>query len=116
VEDIQNQYQEHSMLIFPSRYLDALPMVLIEAMANGLPLVSFNSPCGPKDLIRDEVNGFLVETGDVDTLSEKIIALIESDALRQSMGRLARELSADYKIEAIMRQWIHLFATIDKNG
>jgi glycosyltransferase involved in cell wall biosynthesis len=115
VEDIQNRYLEHSMLIFPSRYLDALPMVLIEAMASGLPLVSFNSPCGPKDLIRDGINGFLVQTGDVNTLSERIIRLIESQTLRQSMGKAARELSDNYKIETIMSQWIHLFETIDKN-
>jgi glycosyltransferase involved in cell wall biosynthesis len=101
VEDIQSRYQEHSMLIFPSRYLDALPMALIEAMASGLPLVSFNSPCGPKDLIRDGVNGFLVQTGDINILSERIITLIESQALRQSMGKAARELSNNYKIEII---------------
>jgi glycosyltransferase involved in cell wall biosynthesis len=114
VEDIQNRYEEHSMLIFPSRFLDALPMVLIEAMASGLPLVSFNSPCGPKDLIQDGVNGFLVETGDIKTLSEKIITLIESQTLRETMGKAARELSGNYKIEVIMEQWIRLFETLGK--
>ncbi|MDR2056695.1 MAG: glycosyltransferase family 4 protein [Dysgonamonadaceae bacterium] len=115
VENIQSRYMEHSMLVFPSRYLDALPMVLIEAMASGLPLVSFNSPCGPKDLIRDGVNGFLVETGDINTLSEKIITLIESEALRQSMGKVARAFSTRFRIETIMKHWIDLFETLDKN-
>jgi glycosyltransferase involved in cell wall biosynthesis len=114
VEDIQSRYQEHSMLIFPSRYLDALPMALIEAMASGLPLVSFNSPCGPKDLIREGVNGFLIQTGDIKALSDRIIALIESQDLRRSMGKAAKDLSADYKIETIMPQWIHLFERVDK--
>jgi glycosyltransferase involved in cell wall biosynthesis len=114
VTDIQSHYLEHSMLIFPSRYLDALPMALIEAMASGLPLVSFNSPCGPKDLIREGVNGYLVQTGDVNALSERIITLIESPALRQSMGKAAKELSANYRVETVMQQWIHLFETIDK--
>jgi glycosyltransferase involved in cell wall biosynthesis len=115
VDDIQNRYLEHSMLIFPSRYLDALPMVLIEAMASGLPLVSFNSPCGPKDLVRDGVNGFLVQTGDINALAEKIITLIDSQTLRQSMGKAAKEFSVNYRIETVMPQWIHLFETIDKN-
>jgi glycosyltransferase involved in cell wall biosynthesis len=114
VDDIQSRYQEHDLLVFPSRYLDALPMVLIEAMASGLPLASFNSPCGPKDLIRDGVNGFLVQTGDITTLSEKIIALIESPALRRSMGKAAGESSIAYKLETVMPQWIHLFEMIDK--
>jgi glycosyltransferase involved in cell wall biosynthesis len=114
VTDIQNRYSEHSMLVFPSRYLDALPMVLIEAMASGLPLVSFNSPCGPKDLIRDGINGYLVQTGDVNALSERIMKLIESFTLRQSMGKAARELSVDYRMETVMQQWVHLFETVDK--
>jgi glycosyltransferase involved in cell wall biosynthesis len=89
-------------------------MVLIEAMASGLPLVSFNSPCGPKDLIRDGVNGFLIHTGDIHTLSERIIVLIESQDLRRSMGNAAKDFSADYKIETIMPQWIHIFERVDK--
>jgi glycosyltransferase involved in cell wall biosynthesis len=114
VDDIQNRYLEHSLLIFSSRYLDALPMVLIEAMASGLPLVSFNSPCGPKDLIRDGVNGFLVQTGDIKILSEKIIALIESQTLRNTIGKAAKEFSADYKIETVMKQWVNLFEMLGK--
>jgi glycosyltransferase involved in cell wall biosynthesis len=114
VDTIQEQYQTHSMLIFPSRYLDALPMVLIEALSSGLPLVSFNSPCGPKDLITDGVNGFLVETGDINTLAEKIDNLIESESLRQSMGKAAREISANYRIEKVMEQWVNLFEMLDK--
>jgi glycosyltransferase involved in cell wall biosynthesis len=113
---IQSRYLEHSLFVFSSRYLDALPMVLIEAMASGLPLVSFNSPCGPKDLIRDGVNGFLVETGDIDTFSEKIIALIESQTLRQSMGKAAKEFAGNYKIETVMAQWINLFEMLEKKA
>jgi glycosyltransferase involved in cell wall biosynthesis len=109
VTDIYNRYLDHSMLIFSSRYLDALPMVLIEAMSCGLPLVSFDAPCGPKDVIQNEENGFLVKTGDCVALANKINTLIESDDLRQAMGKAARKSSESYRTDKIMNQWITLF-------
>jgi len=111
-KDIYVQYLQHSMMLFPSRYLEALPMVLIEAMSCGLPLVAFDAPCGPKDVIRDGVNGFLVETGNIETLSAKINALIESDGMRKTMGKAAREMSFDYGEEKIMKRWFQLFETV----
>jgi len=108
-KDIYRRYVEHSMFLFPSRFLDALPMVLLEAMSCGLPLVSFDAPCGPKDVIVDGENGYLVRCGDTKTLSDKINRLIESDQLRKSMGAKAREMSFNYSEEKIMKQWLELF-------
>ncbi|MCL1938761.1 MAG: glycosyltransferase family 4 protein [Candidatus Azobacteroides sp.] len=113
--DIQKLYIEHSMLILPSRYLEALPMVLIEAMACGLPLVAFDAPCGPKDVIIDGVNGFLVESGNKEKLAEKINDLIESDELRKSMGNAAQKASLNYSPDRIMERWHCLFEEL-KNG
>jgi len=112
VKDIYNQYLQHSMMLFPSRYLDALPMVLIEAMSCGLPLVAFDAPCGPKDVIREGVNGFLVKTGDIETLSQRINELIESETMRKTMGKAAREMSFNYGEEKIMKRWMQLFETV----
>ena len=106
---IQELYLEHSMLILSSRYLEALPMVLIEAMACGLPLVAFDSPCGPKDVITNGVNGFLVEFGNTKKLAEKINQLIESDELRKTMGSAAQKISLNYSLDRIMERWHHLF-------
>jgi len=113
-KDIYKQYVNHSMFLFPSRYLEALPMVLIEAMSCGLPIVAFDSPCGPKDVIIDGENGFLINFGDLKTMSEKINILIESEQLRKSMGVKAREISFDYSEEIIMKQWVRLFKDIVK--
>jgi glycosyltransferase involved in cell wall biosynthesis len=106
---IRELYLEHSMLILPSRYLEALPMVLIEAMACGLPLVAFDAPCGPKDVITDGVNGFLVESGNIGKLAEKINSLIESDELRKTMGSAAQKISLNYSPDRIMERWHRLF-------
>jgi len=109
VKGIQNVYPEYSMFILPSRYLEALPMVLLEAMACGVPLVAFDAPCGPKDVIKEGQNGFLVKAGDIKTLADKINQLIESPEMRKTMGNTAVEMSADYRIERIMPRWDQLF-------
>lgn len=111
-KDIYTLYPEHSMMLFPSRCLEALPMVLIEAMSCGLPVVAFDAPCGPKDVIGDGVNGFLVGTGDIKTLSAKINTLIESEGMRETMGKAAREMSFDYGEEKIMKRWLQLFELV----
>jgi glycosyltransferase involved in cell wall biosynthesis len=112
--NIQEKYREHSMLIFPTRFLDSFGMVIIEAMSLGLPVISFDAPCGPKDLITDGVNGFLVKTGDIYTLSEKIIRLIETESLRIRMGKAAREFSGNFHTEKVMERWVHLFEFLRK--
>ena len=113
VPEIQTEYPEYSFLVFPSRYLDSFGMVMLEGMACGLPAVAFNSPCGPKDLITDGVNGFLVETGDMVHLAAKINQLIESDSLRKQMSSAARETSFNYQIDKVMGQWLSLFNELE---
>ena len=109
VSEIQTIYPEYSFLAFSSRYLDSFGMVIIEGMSCGLPAVAFNSPCGPKDLITDGMNGFLVETGDIVNLAAKINQLIESDELRKRMSFAAQATSSNYQIDKVMKQWISLF-------
>ncbi len=111
-DNIYDYYQNHSMLIFPSRYLESFGMVQIEAMSCGLPVVAFNAPCGPKDIISDGMNGFLVKTGDTEGLSEKILTLIESDDLRQTMGKAARKTSENYRVEKVMQLWERTFGEL----
>jgi len=112
VKDIYPRFLESSIMLFPSRCLDALPMVLIEAMSCGLPLVAFDAPCGPKDVITDGKNGFLVPAGNIELFAEKVCQLIESQELRQTMGNSARQMSFDYQEDKIMSQWIRLFEEV----
>jgi glycosyltransferase involved in cell wall biosynthesis len=107
-QEIYARYIEHSMMVFPSLYLEALPMVLIEAMSCGLPLIAYDAPCGPKDVIRDGENGFLIKTGDKVALSAKICELIESEELRKKMGKSAHEMSLNYSEDKIMTKWLNL--------
>ena len=115
VKDIQEKYLESSLFLLSSRYLEALPMVMLEAMACGLPLVAFDAPCGPKDIITDGQNGFLVSSGNMEQFAEKICALIELEELRQEMGNASKQLAAGYQVEKIMKLWVDLFENACKN-
>ena len=84
-------------------------MVITEAMACGLPAVSFTCPSGPKDIIKDGEDGLWVENGNIKEMAEKISFLIENEGLRKEMGRKARINVERFKIENIAKQWEDLF-------
>jgi glycosyltransferase involved in cell wall biosynthesis len=107
VKNIQTVYPNYSMLVLPSR-MDAFPMVLLEAMACGIPSIAFDA-YGPKDIIWTGENGFLVKTGDIKALTGQINRLIESPDRRKTMGNTARKMSENYQVEKIMTRWDELF-------
>lgn len=109
--DIDEKYRESSIFVLSSRY-EGFGMVIIEAMACGIPPVSFACPCGPRDIIDDGKNGLLVENGNIEMLAEKIIYLIENDEVRRKMGRQARIDVERFKIEQIAEQWKGLFESL----
>ena len=108
VSDICEQYLQHSFLVMTSRN-EAFPMAIVEAMSCGLASVSFSCRSGPKDLIADGENGFLVEPENRDELLGKIVRMIESEKERIRMGHNARKMAGSYRIETVMKQWIDLF-------
>lgn len=110
-KDIGNKLTESSIFVLSSRY-EGMPMVLGEAMAYGVPPVSFTCPCGPRDIITDGVDGLLVENGNVQQLAEKICYLIEEDIIRKQMGEKAKESIKQFNIDAIMPKWDRLFKSI----
>ncbi len=113
-QDIISKYCESSIFVLSSRY-EGMPMVLLEAIAFGLPLVSFDCPCGPKDIINNLKDGILVKSGDINELAEKICFLIENENIRKEMGVNARKNAERFKIENIAKQWIALFDILVKN-
>lgn len=112
-KEIEKAYHESSLFILSSRY-EGFGLVLIEALASGLPCVSFDCKHGPKQMISDEQNGFLVSIGDTETLAEKIICLIENPSLRQEFSKKAIQASQKYSLENIINQWKELFQRIKR--
>jgi len=108
VSNVEKVYCDSSMYVMSSRY-EGLPMVLIEAMSCGLPIVSFDCEHGPGEVITDEVDGFLVEPNNVEKLAEKISFLIENESLLNEMGSNAFKSAKRFSKEPIMKKWIDLF-------
>lgn len=99
-------YQQSSIFAFPSRY-EGFGLVLTEAMHCGLPCVSFDCPCGPKDIITDGKDGFLAHTPD--EFAQKLSQLMTDEALRKHMAQHARQSSFRYTTDQIMKKWEDLF-------
>lgn len=108
VRDIHLVYQSSAILVMSSRY-EGLSMVLIEAMNYGLPVIAFSSPCGPKDIISDGIDGFLVPDGDIHLLAEKILLLAQNKKLRIQMGKSALIKAQVFSFDKIMKEWEKLF-------
>lgn len=106
--NIGDKYIECSIFAFSSRY-EGFGMVLVEAMSCGIPPVSFDCPCGPKDIIQDGVTGFLVKNSNYLLLAERIIYLIENDERRIEMGKKAKMRASEFSIDFIAQQWKQLF-------
>ena len=83
-----------------------MPNSLLEAMAMGMPVVSTDCPCGgPREVIEDGVNGFLVPVGDEDALADRICRLTEDENLRKSFGSKALEIEKKASADAVFAQW-----------
>lgn len=108
---IMDRYLESSIFLLTSRF-EGFGMVLIEAMACGVPVVSFDCPWGPADIIKNGEDGFLVGYLNTIEAAEKVVQLIESPELRKEMGIRARENVQRYSRNTVMKQWIDLFYSL----
>lgn len=105
--EILNVYQQHAMLLLTSHY-EPFGMVLPEAMSCGLPVVAFDCPYGPADIITNGVDGFLVGNRDIQQFVDKVCLLIENEKLRREMGQNGIKAAERYKEDMIMSLWNNL--------
>ena len=110
-KSIGREYADSAMLVMSSNY-EGFPMVMIEAMASGLPVVSFDFKCGPKDIIDNNVNGILVHNGDIKGLADAMMRLMGDEELRRSMSVQARRVVDTYSEETVMTRWVELFESL----
>lgn len=104
VPDMRPRFEVAGMFVLSSRF-EGFPLVLVEAMAAGCPVVSFDCPRGPREIVRDHVNGTLVPAEDVPGLAVAIHELLGSPELRRTFSLAATETARSYSIEAVGAQW-----------
>ena len=109
--DIIERYKENSILLLTSRY-EPFGLALPEAMSCGLPVVAFDCPYGPADIITDSVDGFLVRNRSDEDFASRVSSLIGDMEMRLKMGEAGLQSSKRYDVGVIMPLWKDLFERI----
>jgi glycosyltransferase involved in cell wall biosynthesis len=99
---MQELYAEHDVFLFPS-LMEGLPLVLLEAMATGMPVITTET-CGMPDVVENDYNGLLVPPANALAIEEGILRLARSVELREKLGMAARETMKRYTWERAARQ------------
>lgn len=107
-DNVETAYVNSSIFVLSSRF-EGFGMVLTEAMACGLPVVSFDCPWGPRSIINDSADGLLVENGNVEALADGLIRLIGDDDLRRRMAANGIKNVQRFSIDYIAERWKKLF-------
>lgn len=110
---MEQEMAKGSIYALSSRF-EPFGMVLTEALSAGLPIVSFDCPHGPGEILTPGVDGLLVPPEDVSALADGICRLIEDDALRHRFARAAVETAGEFSMETIGSQWTRLFRTVSE--
>lgn len=108
---IGNEYAKSSLLAMTSHY-EGFPMVMLEAMAQGVPAVTFDFKCGPRDIIKHRHNGLIVPEGDIQVFALSLMMAMENLELRKKMSAEAIKTVERYSEENIMKMWLELFNTL----
>jgi len=109
--DILDKYKESSILVLTSVY-EPFGLVMPEAMSCGIPVVAFDCPYGPSDIITDGKDGFLIDCYDVEAFANQLCLLMENETLRKEMGQNAIHSVQRFRKEIIIPQWISLFESL----
>lgn len=124
--DLNDEMQNSSIFVLSSRY-EGFGLVVAEAQALGLPVVSFACPCGPRDIITNNIDGLLIEPAKkldymynafadskyddvhIHSLADALCKLISDDELRSFMSIIARQSAQRFSESTIMQKWQELF-------
>ena len=113
--NIFEKYKESSIFLITSLF-EPFGLVMPEAMSCGLPVVAFDCPYGPADIVTDGKDGFLIKDRDIRQYAEKVCLLMENVSLRQEMGQAGIISSQRYSAQRIMPKWKQLFEQLVENN
>ncbi|WP_158976822.1 glycosyltransferase family 4 protein [Cellulophaga sp. L1A9] len=107
-DNLYELYPNYSMMVMTSKY-EGFPMTLLEGMANKLPLVCFDIPTGPDEIIIENLNGHLIQPFEYDKMADKIIELHINESKKILFSTKNNELIEQFNMKSIINQWINLF-------
>jgi len=104
INKVNEKLSEASLYVMSSKF-ETFPLVLLEAMSNGLPIVSFDCPTGPRSIVTPDRDGILVPALQTGELADAVIKLMNDPELRREMGEHGRENVRRFSAEKVMKQW-----------
>lgn len=110
-ENMYEKYRNYSLYVMTSLY-EGLPMVLLEAKANKLPIISFDCLTGPSEIVRDKIDGELIPNGNAKKMAQRIISLIKN---HEKMIQYSNEADGNldkFSLETILHQWNQLLYSL----
>lgn len=102
--NVHGLYHQYALLVLPS-YREGLPLVLLEAKASGLPMVSFDIVTGPNEIIEDGVNGYLIKPYDCQEMADKIASLLDNQEMREEFAGNTKLNLKKFEQQQILTQW-----------
>ena len=111
VNNLLDRYKDYAMYVMPS-HKEGLPLVLLEAKANFLPIISFDILTGPREIISDNIDGILVQEKDINALTEAMELLIDNSDLRIKMSSNSQLNIDKFSKDVVLKKWLQLFESI----
>jgi len=108
-KDMEKIYAKADMIVLSSEY-EGMPNCLIEAIGCGIPIVSYDCPIGPREIVVDDVNGYLVKYNDINQLAEKMEECLKRDWDEERIRRTAEKFDVSY----IAKEYIDLFEKVTR--
>lgn len=105
--DVESQFLQSKVMLMTSLQ-ECFPMVILEANAKGVPVISFDSPTGPRNIIHNNTDGILVEYNNIDSFVKQLVRFAEDENLQTTLSRNSLLNAKQYKIEIVMNSWNNL--------
>src|SRR5690606_10305629 len=106
--DLKGEMNNYSIYGMTSE-TECFPMVLLESLSVGMPIVTFDCPTGPRHIVTSNEDSFLVPNKDVNEFAMKLSTLMNDESLRKDMGRKGIMNIKRFEIERVMQEWANLF-------
>ena len=105
--EINNEFLKSDIFVLTSKS-ESFSLVLCEAMNYGIPCVAFDVDVGPREIIQNGKNGFLIEDRNIDLMIKKIDGLLSNNDIRKKMGIDAKKKASQYYPDKILGKWVYI--------